>query len=99
MPAQDLNKNDTLAILAEEQLVRVAFHDGESPYLIPLGYVWLRSALYGVTDSGRKTDIAEANPRVAFQVDTSSTTGLFEWRSVTGEGRFEIIHNDGLHRN
>jgi nitroimidazol reductase NimA-like FMN-containing flavoprotein (pyridoxamine 5'-phosphate oxidase superfamily) len=69
----------------------VAFRDHASLYLIPLGYVWLRSALFGVADVGRKTEIAERNPRVAFQVDTSMQTGLWEWRSVTGEGTFELV--------
>ncbi len=94
MPARDLSNDEISKILAGEQLVRVAFHDGDSPYLIPLGYVWLRSALYGLTKPGRKTHIAEANPCVAFQVDTSSATGLFESESVTGEGQFEIVTHD-----
>jgi nitroimidazol reductase NimA-like FMN-containing flavoprotein (pyridoxamine 5'-phosphate oxidase superfamily) len=38
--------------------------------------------------------MAEAKPTVAFQVDTSAATGLFEWDSVTGEGRFEIVTSE-----
>jgi nitroimidazol reductase NimA-like FMN-containing flavoprotein (pyridoxamine 5'-phosphate oxidase superfamily) len=59
--------------------------------LIPLGYVWLQSALYGVTTEGRKTRLAKINPNVAFQVDTSHETGLWEWQGVTGEGTFGIV--------
>jgi len=77
--------------LANEQLVRVAFRDQDVLYLIPLGYVWLRSALYGVADRGRKTDIASRNPVIAFQVDTAMNTGLWEWESVTGEGTFALV--------
>jgi len=91
MPRYDLSADETIRVLAGEKLVRVAFHDGEAPYLIPLGYVWLDSALFGVADPGRKTRLAEGHPGVAFQVDTSAETGVFEWESVTGEGTFEIV--------
>ena len=94
MPAYDLGRDEISQILADEWVVRVAFNDGESLYLIPLGYVWLRSSFCGVTEAGQKTRIADQNPLVAFQVDTSSATGLFDWRSVTGEGRFRIVAND-----
>ncbi len=93
MSRQDLTHDETLQVLATQDLVRVAFRDGPSSYLIPLGYVWLPPALYGVADTGRKTRLAERNPNVSFQVDTSSRTGVFEWRSVTGEGKFEIVDN------
>lgn len=98
MPASDLSDAEVADVLEGEGVVRVAFRDGESVYLIPLGYVWLSSALHGVTELGRKTRIAEADPRVSFQLDTSSDTGLFEWRSVTGEGRFELVVDEGVKR-
>lgn len=91
MPRSSLTPDDCGRVLANEQLVRVAFSDREALYLIPLGYVWIRSALYGVADPGRKTEIANRNPSVAFQVDTAMHTGLWEWESVTGEGAFELV--------
>ena len=93
MPRQPLTHDQMVQVLATQNIVRVAFRDGPSSYLIPLGYVWLPPALYGVADAGRKTRLAQRNPGVSFQVDTSSNTGLYEWRSVTGEGRFEIVEN------
>jgi nitroimidazol reductase NimA-like FMN-containing flavoprotein (pyridoxamine 5'-phosphate oxidase superfamily) len=91
MPRSNLTPDDCSRVLANEQLVRVAFCDQNVLYLIPLGYVWLRSALYGVADHGRKTEIANQNSAVAFQVDTAMKTGLWEWESVTGEGTFELV--------
>lgn len=91
MPRSTMTHDDCTRVLAGEHLVRVAFHDGDSVYLIPLGYAWLDAALYGVADRGRKTEVAGRNPAVAFQVDTSMQTGLWEWESVTGEGRFELV--------
>ena len=94
MPRKELSRSETLRVLAAQKLVRIAFRDGQSSYLVPLGYVWVAPVLCGVTDIGRKTRLAEKEPLVSFQVDTSSDTGLWEWRSVTGEGKFEIVDND-----
>jgi len=91
MPRTPLSDAECRRVLAGERVVRVTFHDHGSLYLIPLGYVWLDSALYGVTDNGRKTETAARQPLVAFQVDTSAHSGIWEWESVTGEGRFELV--------
>jgi len=90
MPRLELNRDENIRLLARERLVRIAFRDGSSSYVIPLGYVWLNGALYGVTEAGRKMELAEANPNVGFQVDTAIHTGLWEWESVTGTGQFGI---------
>jgi len=97
MPRASLTLDDCSRVLASEQLVRVAFRDQDVLYLIPLGYVWLRSALYGVAEPGRKTEMANCNPAVAFQVDTAMTTGLWQWESVTGEGIFELVDGSEKH--
>ena len=72
MPRSELDQAAAIAVIASSEVVRVAFRSGETAYLIPLGYVWMDSALYGVTDPGQKTELANANPEVAFQIDTSS---------------------------
>jgi nitroimidazol reductase NimA-like FMN-containing flavoprotein (pyridoxamine 5'-phosphate oxidase superfamily) len=86
-----MSEDDVVRLLETSELLRVAFHDGTSTYLIPLGCVWSNGALYGVADPGRKTEIAAEHPQVAFQADTARQTGLFEWESVTGHGEFEIV--------
>lgn len=91
MPRTPITGDEAKRLLETGQLVRVAFRRGDSAYLIPLGYTWLGSALYGVADRGLKTELAERNPTVAFQVDTAMDTGLFEWESVTGTGRFAVV--------
>ena len=99
MPRRELSDDATREVLATQGVVRVAFRDGTSPYLIPLGYVWVGEALCGVSDAGRKTRLAQEDPNVSFQVDTSGDTGLWEWRSVTGRGTFDIVHDDGQKRS
>jgi len=91
MPRTAITQDQAASVLERAQLVRVAFRDGDSTYLIPLGYTWLGTALYGVADRGLKTELAERDSRVAFQVDTALDTGLFEWESVTGSGQFAVV--------
>ncbi len=85
-----LDQAEIERVLSEERVVRVAFATGPDLYLIAFGYVWFEGALCGMTTRGRKTRLAEAAPQVAFQVDTSATTGSFVWQSVTGQGVFEF---------
>lgn len=94
MPRTQLDHEAATGVMASGDVVRVAFRSPEAVYLIPLGYVWMDAAMYGVTDPGKKTDMAALDPDVAFQVDTSSVTGLLEWMSVTGQGRFEIVEDE-----
>lgn len=91
MPRTPMSNAEDTRLLADCELLRVAFRDGDSTYLIPLGCVCINGVLYGVTDPGRKTEIATAHPRVSFQADTARQTGLFEWESVTGRGVFAIV--------
>ncbi len=39
--------------------------------------------------------MAKANPQVSFQVDDSAATGLFGWKSVSGEGILVFVANPG----
>lgn len=98
MPQRALTEDEISDVLAAEMIVRVAFSDDEFPYLIPLGYVYVASSLYGITAPGRKTRVVERNPRVGFQVDSSAQSGPWEWKSVTGGGRFELVQGEGERR-
>jgi nitroimidazol reductase NimA-like FMN-containing flavoprotein (pyridoxamine 5'-phosphate oxidase superfamily) len=91
VPRTAISREQATRVLEKAQLARVAFRGSDSTYLIPLGYTWLGSALYGVADRGLKTELAERDPSVAFQVDTAIDTGLFEWESVAGTGRFAVV--------
>jgi len=94
MPPRPLADSEVSSVLREEMIVRVAFSDQPFPYVIPFGYVYLEPALYGITAPGRKTRVAEANPRVGFHVDSSARSGPWEWKSVTGEGTFELVASE-----
>lgn len=91
MGFRDLDPAETEHVLARERVVRLAFHADGEHYLVPVFFTWHEGALCGFTTPGRKTEMAARQPRVAFQVDSTVTTGPWEWASVTGEGDFEML--------
>ena len=91
MAFKELSRSEADALLRGERVVRIGFEANGERYLVPLGFVWERGALYAMTTRGRKTRLGAASPKVSFQIDTSVTTGPFSWQSVTGEGTFEIV--------
>ncbi len=91
MPHRDLSQSEIEQLLRSERVVRIALDAPGERYLVPVGYVWLDRTLCFVTMEGRKTRMISGNQDVAFQVDTSARTGVFEWQSVIGEGLVEPV--------
>lgn len=88
---KQLSQTEIDELLSVERIMRVGFDANGERYLVPLGFVSHRGALYAMTTQGRKTQMAAANPGVSFQIDTSVRTGPFNWHSISGEGAFEIV--------
>jgi nitroimidazol reductase NimA-like FMN-containing flavoprotein (pyridoxamine 5'-phosphate oxidase superfamily) len=87
-----MGKEEMDRFLSEQRVVRICFHAFDQLYLIPLDYVWVNGNLCGLTISGQKVAMGQSNPKVAFQVDNSTpATGPWTWRSVTGQGIFELV--------
>lgn len=80
-------------LLRQERVVRLGFTAPGETYVVPVFFVLHEGALCGLTTPGRKSRMGEANARVGFQVDSSLTGGIFEWRSVSGEGVFEVVRD------
>jgi nitroimidazol reductase NimA-like FMN-containing flavoprotein (pyridoxamine 5'-phosphate oxidase superfamily) len=91
MGFREFSKVEIEACLERERVIRIAFSANGETFLVPVFYVWHEGALCGLTTPGRKTRLAEANPNVAFQIDSSSETGPWEWSSVSGEGAWETV--------
>jgi nitroimidazol reductase NimA-like FMN-containing flavoprotein (pyridoxamine 5'-phosphate oxidase superfamily) len=91
MAFKELSRTELEELLSGERIVRIGFEAKGERYLVPLGFISHRGALYAMTRHGRKTRMAALNPEVSFQIDTSATTGPFSWHSVSGEGVFEIV--------
>lgn len=91
MGFRDLSADEIDLVLEKERIIRVAFSaDGEA-FVVPMFYTGYEGALCGLTTPGRKTAMAEKNPGVGFQIDSTVTTGPWEWASVTGQGVFEHV--------
>ena len=91
MGFQDLTRQEIELVLEKERVIRIAFiADGEQ-FLVPVFYVLHEGALCGLTTPGRKTRLGEANPEVGFQIDSTFTTGPWEWASVSGQGTFSRV--------
>ncbi len=91
MGFQDLTPGEVELVLVKERVVRIAFSAGGEQFLVPVFYTWFEGALCGLTTPGRKTRLGEANPDVAFQVDSTYVTGPWEWASVSGQGVFARV--------
>lgn len=91
MALRDLTTGEITAVLESGRLVRVAFAADGELFLVPMFYTWFDGALCGLTTPGTKTRLAEQSTSVAFQVDTTVTSGIWQWSSVTGAGIWEVV--------
>ena len=91
MGFQDLTPDEINLVLEKERVIRIAFSAGSEQFLVPVFYTWYEGALCGLTTPGRKTRMAEANPAVAFQIDSTFVTGPWEWASISGQGVFAHV--------
>lgn len=81
------------ALLATEQVGRLAFTFRDRVDIEPVHYVYRDGWIYGRTQLGTKVSILAHHPWVAFEVD--HVTALFTWRSVVVHGRIEFPDPDG----
>lgn len=91
MGFQDLTPQEIELVLDKERVIRIGFSAGDEQFLVPVFYVFFDGALCGLTTPGRKTRLAETNPAVSFQVDSTFVTGPWEWASVSGQGTFARV--------
>lgn len=81
------------AILARNNVGRLAFSFRGRVNVIPVHFVYEKGWIYGRTAPGGKLLQIVRNRRVAFEVDEHAA--LFDWRSVVVHGTFYIIeHNE-----
>jgi nitroimidazol reductase NimA-like FMN-containing flavoprotein (pyridoxamine 5'-phosphate oxidase superfamily) len=91
MGFRDLDPAEIELVLEKERVIRIAFNADGEQFLVPIFYTRFEGALCGLTTPGRKTRLGEANPEVAFHVDSTFATGPWEWASVSGQGTFAHV--------
>ena len=77
------------AILARNNVGRIAFALQDRVSVLPVHYVYESGWIYGRTAAGGKLRELLRNRRIAFEVDEHSQ--LFEWRSVVVRGPLYLI--------
>jgi len=96
-----------LAILASCEVVRLAFCDGDTPYIVPMSFGFAaeneRLTLYfHCAHKGKKLDILQRNPRVCFEADCNTQLRRGEtgcqygmvYQSVVGNGEICIVADE-----
>lgn len=96
------------AVLEEADVLRIAFCDGDQPYIVPVsfgfeeGTIWFHSGF-----EGRKMDLLRKNQKCCFETETGVSLvnrgepcnwGM-HYRSVIGEGIAEIVENPDKKRH
>lgn len=102
---KDLDK--IIEVMRECDVCRLAFNDGEYPYILPLNFgmeiTGGQIVLYfhGAAQ-GRKYELMEKNNKASFEMDCGHTLVLSEekgyctmaYKSVIGSGRVEMVEDD-----
>ena len=100
------HKEEILDILKKAEVCRLAFHDEEYPYIVPLNFgIEEKEDLYlyfHCAREGKKLDLIRRNNKVCLEVeaDTEMVPGdkpcgwSMKFRSVIGEGSIEIIEDE-----
>ena len=93
------DRKEILSILDSCSVCRLAFIDGDEPYIVPVNFGWkdengeLRIYVHGANE-GRKIDLVKRGGKVAFEADTgfevipagAACSFSAKYRSVTGYG-------------
>jgi uncharacterized protein len=97
------DREEIESIIKQAQVCRVAFYDGQTPYIVPMNFGYKDNCLYfHCATEGKKLDIIRQNDKVCFELDIEDqivkTAGsLCSWsskyRSVIGFGKAFITNN------
>lgn len=98
------NRDEIIEIMRKCDVCRLAFNDGEYPYIVPLNFGLFEEngsvvLYFHSAKEGRKLAAIDQNPKVGFEMDTGHKliTGqdacdcTMEYESVIGRGIIEIL--------
>jgi uncharacterized protein len=95
---QELSKSECFALLAGEQLGRVAVVDDRGPVVFPVNFVLSRHMVVFRTDEGTKLDAACRGSRVAFEIDGTDTAARTGWSVLVRGEAIEVTEPAELAR-
>lgn len=100
------NEKDIDAVLSRCEVCRLAFNDGDSPYIVPLNFGFEhtekgRVLYFHCAKDGKKTELAKKTLAVSFEADrfelvsgntACDYTARFE--SVVGSGKISVVSDE-----
>jgi nitroimidazol reductase NimA-like FMN-containing flavoprotein (pyridoxamine 5'-phosphate oxidase superfamily) len=90
---RELDRAECEALLASQQVGRLAFTFRDRVDIEPIHFVYRDGCIIGRTQLGTKVNVLAHHPWVAFEVD--HVEALFTWRSVVVHGRVEFPDPQG----
>ena len=88
MKPRELSREDCTALLSASRYGRLALSLNDSPYVIPMSYVFSAGKIFlHSRGAGKKVEMATKNPRVCFEVDRMEKN---QWSSVIAYGRASL---------
>lgn len=86
---QHISTQQAQELLRHNRVGRLGCVIGETPYVVPVSYMYDGEHIYLHSLAGRKVDAMRANPNVCLQVD--QVENEFHWDSVIAFGVYEEI--------
>jgi nitroimidazol reductase NimA-like FMN-containing flavoprotein (pyridoxamine 5'-phosphate oxidase superfamily) len=100
---REIRDDATIAeILQAAQVCRIAFCDGDRPYVVPMNFgIDGRRLYFHCAGEGRKLELLKRNPHVCFEVDVDHALVRgdyacgwgWRYRSVVGYGRLRRVED------
>lgn len=87
MLIREISEQESLTLLTELRLGRLACAKGAQPYVTPFYFAYHSNYLYSFATAGQRIEWMRANPLVCVQAD--QIVNPQEWTSVIVFGRFE----------
>ena len=97
-----LDQQQIEEILSKANFLRIALSDSDKPYIIPMAFGYKDNKIYlHCSCEGKKIDILNRNPRVAFEADADAEIITSEdickynvrYRSVVGNGQARFVED------
>jgi len=88
---KDISKEEMIELLQKAEDGVLAFCDGDRPYCIPIGHVYVNDEVsFSIFPKGRKWEAFQQNKKVCFNVYAWNDDHT-EWSSVVVEGEMVLV--------
>ncbi len=91
-----MEEREILEAINSQNLCRIAFIDGDYPYIAPFQYICINNELYfHFTDYGKKKEIISKNTNVCVSIERFETD-LSSYYFISMQGKLELVENTDL---